>query len=37
MPLILGLTTLGAAFIVASNLVVDLALTRLDPRVREAT
>ena len=37
MPLILGLTTLGAAFIVAANLVVDLALTWLDPRVREAT
>jgi peptide/nickel transport system permease protein len=37
LPLVLALTTLGAAFIVAANLFVDLALTWLDPRVREAT
>jgi peptide/nickel transport system permease protein len=37
MPLVLALTTLGAAFIVTANLLVDLALTWLDPRVREAT
>jgi peptide/nickel transport system permease protein len=37
MPLILALTTLGAAFIVIANLMVDLTLVWLDPRVREAT
>jgi peptide/nickel transport system permease protein len=37
MPLVLALTTLGALFIVTANLLVDLVLTWLDPRVRAAT
>jgi oligopeptide transport system permease protein len=35
-PVVLGLTTLLAAVIVVSNLVVDVVQALLDPRVREA-
>jgi peptide/nickel transport system permease protein len=33
-PVILGVTLLAAAFVVVGNVVVDLAYTALDPRVR---